>query len=201
MEPNFPANNTDESIQITEGQLRECFGRVVYSHKTHEKCADRALEKHHRIKLGQIILSALTTTSVLSKVLGSDDWVLVLAAVLSVALLILNSYTKDYDLGEFAQKHRETGSKLWSIRESMLSLLVDFKSGQITISEARERRDVLQEELATVYSAAPSTTTKGYKAAQKALKVNEELTFTDSEIDAFLPAELRRMRASTDTHI
>ena len=199
MEPNIPANNTDESTQMLEGQLRECFGRVVYSHKTHEKCADRALEKHHRIKLGQIILSALTTTSVLSKVLGSDDWVLFLAAVLSVALLILNSYTKDYDLGEFAQKHRETGAKLWSIRESMLSLLVDFKSGQITSSEARERRDLLQDELANVYSAAPSTTTKGYKAAQKGLQLNEDLTFSDSEIDAFLPAELKRTKPSTHT--
>lgn len=25
---------------ILEGQLRECYGRGVYTHKTHEKCAD-----------------------------------------------------------------------------------------------------------------------------------------------------------------
>ncbi|MEH0992030.1 hypothetical protein V7J87_28835, partial [Klebsiella pneumoniae] len=30
----------NEDRLILEGQIRECYGRVVYSHKTHEKCAD-----------------------------------------------------------------------------------------------------------------------------------------------------------------
>ena len=47
-------------MAILEGQLRECFGRVVYSHKTHEKCADMLLSRLARIKLWQIILSAIT---------------------------------------------------------------------------------------------------------------------------------------------
>lgn len=33
---------------ILEGQLRECYGRVVYTHKTHEKCAD-ILQKKTRL--------------------------------------------------------------------------------------------------------------------------------------------------------
>jgi hypothetical protein len=35
---------------------------------------------------------------------------------------------------------------------------------------------------------------KAYGKAQTALKENEELTFSDGEIDAFLPAPLRRTR-------
>ena len=41
--------------------MRDCYGRVVYSHKTHEKCADILLSRLSTIKLWQIILSSITT--------------------------------------------------------------------------------------------------------------------------------------------
>lgn len=50
-----------DNDRIIEGQLRECYGRVVYSHKTHERCADILFDRHKNIKLWQIILSALVT--------------------------------------------------------------------------------------------------------------------------------------------
>lgn len=39
-----------DAEQILEGQLRECYGRVVYTHKTQEKCADILLKRHSCIK-------------------------------------------------------------------------------------------------------------------------------------------------------
>ncbi|MFW8068491.1 hypothetical protein ACOIER_28860, partial [Klebsiella pneumoniae] len=42
------------------------------------------------------------------------------------------------------------------------------------------------------YAGSPSTNYKAYIAAQKALKELEDMTFSDSEIDAFLPKELKR---------
>jgi hypothetical protein len=30
--------NGDEGIRALESQIRECYGRVVYSHVVHEKC-------------------------------------------------------------------------------------------------------------------------------------------------------------------
>jgi hypothetical protein len=56
----------------------------------------------------------------------------------------------------------------------------------------------LVEQLHTVYSGAPSTTFKAYKKAQKALQKLEDMTFTDTEIDAFLPKELKRGSAVRD---
>jgi hypothetical protein len=44
-----------------EAQLRECFGRVAYSHKAHEKCADSCHVKLSRLKIAQIALSAVRT--------------------------------------------------------------------------------------------------------------------------------------------
>ena len=55
--------------------------------------------------------------------------------------------------------------------------------------------DELVERLHTVYRGAPATNLKAYRKAQKALQENEDMTFTDAEIDAFLPNELRRHTA------
>jgi hypothetical protein len=59
-------------------------------------------------------------------------------------------------------------------------------------TELRQRRDDLQMQLHKIYRIAPHTNIKAYGKAQDALKNKEDLTFTDSEIDAFLPAPLKR---------
>ena len=43
-----------------EGQLRECLGRVVYTHKTHEKMADNCAATLRCLKIWQIVLAAAT---------------------------------------------------------------------------------------------------------------------------------------------
>lgn len=182
--------NTEASI--LEGQIRECYGRVVYSHKTHEKCADILLRKNGQIKMAQIVLSAFVTGGVISTFFGSGSWGSAISVALSATLLAINSYTKDHDLGEIAQKHRQAGAELWVIREQYLSLLTDLQIGDKSINDIRNRREELLQDLHAVYTGAPSTNYKAYKMAQTALKALEDMTFTDAEIDAFLPRELKR---------
>src|SRR5882762_8607480 len=99
-------DDTNESRDILEGQLRECYGRIVYSHKTHEKCADILVTRLTRIKFWQIVLSALTTAGFLGAVFGIGGLASIVGVCLSTTLLAINSYTKNYDLGEIAQKHK-----------------------------------------------------------------------------------------------
>lgn len=181
-----------ENTQILEGQLRECYGRVVYSHKTHEKCADILLDELAKIKRWQIILSAVASTGFVTAILGSGKIGGIAGLIVSIALLVLNTYTKDYDHGELAQKHRQAASELWLIREKYLSLLTDLCRSAKNEDEISESRDLLLEELHSVYSGAPSTNYKAYSAAQEALQNLEDMTFSDEEIDAFLPRELKR---------
>lgn len=188
-------NESSEARRILEGQLRECYGRVVYSHKTHEKCADILLTRHSRIKLSQILLSAITTGGFLGTIFG--DWTpgAVIGAIVSAILLFLNSYTKNYDLGELAQKHRHAAADIWIIREKYLSILTDLRMGLSSVELLLVSRDELLEELYSVYSGTPSTNYGAYKKAQHALKFLEDLTFTDKEIDAFLPFDIRRVKS------
>ncbi len=200
MEPNSQASDTPENRRILEGQLRECYGRVVYSHKTHEKSSDILLTRLSTIKLWQIILSALTTVNFTFILFGSSEIVSRIGIVISTLLLVLNTYTKDYNLGELAQKHKQAANEIWLIRERYLSLLTDLTMKTKSIEQLQVERDKLLESLHSVYAGSPSTTFEAYKKTQDALKMNEEMTFSDEEIDAFLPKELRVVRPSPTSH-
>ena len=50
----------------------------------------------------------------------------------------------------------------------------------------------LQERTSEVYSNSPRTDAKSYTAAQKALKTEEEQSFSEEEIDIMLPNSIRR---------
>ena len=62
--------------------------------------------------------------------------------------------------------------------------------GTKTLKQIQEERILLFEETEKIYQTAPPTNDKAYKQAQKALKENEELTFSKEEIDRFLPEQL-----------
>ena len=192
MEHHSQTNEPSETRDILEGQLRECYGRVVYSHKTHEKCSDILLTRLSNIKLWQIILSALTTGGFISTFFGAGEIGAGIGVVVSTLLLVLNAYTKKYDLGELAQKHKQAANEIWLIREKYLSLLTDLAIEKKSIEQLQSERDLLLEMLHSVYSGSPSTTFEAYKKAQDALKTKEDMTFSDEEIDAFLPKELKR---------
>lgn len=195
MEQHSQTDDTPDSRRILEGQLRECYGRVVYSHKTHEKCADILLSRFGTIKRWQIILSAITTAGFIGAFFGAGIIGATIGTLVSTVLLALNAYTKDYDLGELAQKHKQAANDLWIIREQYLSLLVDLAMREKPIESLQSQRDALVGQLHSAYAGAPSTTFDAYKKAQEALQHLEDMTFNDKEIDAFLPNELKRAQA------
>ena len=174
--------------------------------RLYEKMAERSATSFRSVKWAQIILSALTTGGAVGVVFDkASPYFPYATAILAIALLILNSYAKDLDPGQKAQKHRDTASDIWNIREAYLSLLADMKDPSIVMDSLRDRRDNLQAQLYKIYHAAPHTTGSAYGEAQDALKNQEELTFFDAEIDAFLPEPLKRIRKSipstmTDNH-
>ena len=189
--------------KILEGQLRECYGRVVYTHKTHEKHADDLIKQNSCIKWGQIILSAIIAGGVITMLFEFCPEYKKLAefivAIISTILLVLNSYTKDYDLGTIAQKHRQVAAEIWLIREKYLTLLTALRMKQLSVDEICSQRDKLLEDLHSIYSGAPSTNFEAYQKAQDALKNKEDMTFSDDEIDKFLPKELKR-KSAEDEH-
>ena len=174
-----------------ESQLREMYGRVAYAHKTHEKMADAYVGRYKLIKTLEIALSALATGSLLIALTGDSRVYTTLGAALSTTLLGFALYFKEASLGEQAQKHTVVASKLWGVREAILSLLVDM-TDSCDLDRVRLNRDEINQALEGIYKSAPRTNEWAYAAAQRALKVNEELYFSDAELNRLLPRQLRR---------
>ncbi len=176
-----------------ESQIRECFGRCAYTHKTHEKMAERHAVRMWRAKWAQILISALTTAGAVGVIFAKDTAFFAYAtASLSILGLIFNSYVKDLDPGALAQRHREAASDIWNIREAYLSLITDITDESFAVDKLRARREELQAALHKIYRAAAFTDDKAYALAQGDLKNKEALTFSEEEIDLLLPETLRR---------
>lgn len=183
-------NNTSEYRNKLETQIREAYGRVVYSQTTHEKRIQRIIKCENRIKLWQIILSAASTGGFVGILIADELIIKYTGAFVSFFLLILNSYYKNFNLAESAQSHNTTAQDLWNIREDYISLLTDFSI--MTDEKIRDARDELKNRTHEVYKCALKTDRASYEEAQKALKEQEEQTFSDEEIDNILPPALRR---------
>lgn len=173
-----------------ESQIREAYGRVTYSQTCHDKFINQTVKLDNNIKIWQIVLSGVTTSGFVMSIFLNNNIANILGAIVSLALLILNTYIKNFDLSGIAREHKKASDLLWKIREEYVSLLIDFE--MLEADEIIKKRDELQERTWEVYSNSPRTNAKSYKAAQKALKSEEEQTFSEDEIDIMLPNSIRR---------
>lgn len=173
-----------------ESQIREAYGRVTYSQTCHDKFINRIVKLDETIKVCQIVLSGITTSGFVVAIFSNDNIASIVGGVFSLALLILNTYMKNFNLSEIAQEHKKASDVLWKIREEYVSLLTDYE--MLDVEEIRNKRDELQDRTAEVYSNSPRTDAKSYHETQKALKTEEEQTFLEEEIDIMLPNSVRR---------
>lgn len=89
-----------------------------------------------------------------------------------------------FDIDERISKHGAVTHDLWLIREKYQSVLADYED--IELSKIRKIRDELRESTSRIYTFAPKTSKRSYDKAKKALKEDEEQSFTEKELDSLL---------------
>jgi hypothetical protein len=169
-------------------QIREAYGRIVYTYTTHLKKMNRLDKKYRNIKYAQITLSAISTGGFLGSIITDKFLLTWIGGISSTLLLLLNIYFKEFNLSEESKQHRITSDYLWLIREQYVSLLTDFNA--LSEDNIIIKRDELQKLTFEIYCKSPKTDAASYSDAQKALKTEEEQFFTPDEIDKILPSHL-----------
>lgn len=171
--------------------VRESFGRVAWSHKTHEKAAEIEERKVKKAKWINVALTFLTFLSFSASIVFSvEAWSVYIAVVLSALTVAFNFYLLSFDPEKIAERHRYVAKELWGMREKYVNFIADIMNEKISNEEIVNRRDQFIRDLKIIYKFAPQTTLKVYGEAGDALKNNEELTFSNEEINKFLPKEL-----------
>ena len=170
-------------------QIREAYGRVVYTYTTHLKMMNRLTAQNILMRYAQIILSAISTGGFVGAIITNETLMTCIGGVFSTLLLAINLFFKDFNLLSEIKQHRDASDDLWMIREDYISLLTDFET--LDEAEIAKKRDALQKQTYEIYKKSPKTDSKSYAQARKALKEGEEQFFTPDELDGMLPSHLR----------
>lgn len=172
-----------------QNQIREDYGSLFYTYKTHLTQYERLERKIRNIKYAQIIFSALAAGGIISSIFINEVVVLGVGALFSIILLALNLYFKDFNLVSEMLLHRKVADELWLIKGQYISLLTDFNT--LDISLIKTRRDGLQNKLYDLYKHTPKTDSKSFKLAQDAIQNKEDHFFSVEELDKLFPSHLR----------
>lgn len=170
-------------------QIRDVYGKLVYSYTCHWEHITKTEKKYVCLKNMEVVSTAITATGVISALVTSARWLMIISAIFSAVSLVVTLLLKGNNFEEQIIKHRNTANDLWLIREEYLSLLTDFN--RLSDEEIAKKRDELVRQTSEVYKAELPTDSEDYKNAQKKLKDEEYQYFSEDEINKMLPKHLR----------
>ena len=173
------------------GVVRDLYGRVVWTHKTHEK--DREIWSRRVVWMRWINVVLIGITTILATVgtiLDSQSMFIAtsISGALSTAFVV---YQLSFNPEKKETEHRTVAKRLLYLRDQYLILIGETMCGGTPIDQLQRKLESLHREASIVYEYSPDSSSKAYKAASKALKTEEELTFSPEEIDRLLPDTLR----------
>lgn len=182
-------SNIDKVRGNIKKQIREEYGKLVYTYTCHNKDA-RIINKRTKIlKFVKLALSGLSTAGFVGMIFSNVKIVSILGVIISTALFVITSILNEENMACSIASHNNAANQLWLVRENYISLLSEFDN--LSTDEIVNKRDELLLQTNKIYKNSPLTSSKAYEQTQEALKNNQEQYFEDWEIDLMLPKSLR----------
>lgn len=160
-------------------EVRNTFGRVAYTHKTHEKDAERKQSQARWIKILNVVVIGVTAAAAVLAPLLDTAGAAWTAAVSAILALVFAAFQLSFDPASEANEHVLAAKSYLALRNDYRRLLADAPG--LDPDTFRERRDRLADTLNHLDRSAPPTSPQAYEKARQALRGAEELTFTDDE--------------------
>ena len=173
------SDNTNE-YQVLLDVVRQNYASVVWTHKIQIKQADIYATRYRRLENFNVILAAATSCGAVSIFADQDSFVLKIATVI-----------KCFDLKAMEKQHKDAAEHFLVVRNELLHLIGEIHMQEKSVNELDEKFHGIEETLNALYLSAPSTTDDAVVAASIALGTNKDYTYTNDEIDRFLPPTLK----------
>jgi len=184
-------------VSITlHDHLRLTFGQVVYRHKAHSQIAQARARRGRWVRAFEALLMMAAAGVSMAAAFGLGRWYAIAAAALATIALAVLLVHLALDLEGSAVVHGACAARLWPMRERYRALLSDLADGAIDVNAARDRRDLLMNELNGIYEQAPPADEAAYQAAGRAAAIADEGALSDEEINTFLPRSLHKAEKS-----
>ena len=177
--------------------IRQSFANTVFTHKVQEVAAENAGSHALKVKIANIGIVVLALIMLLLQVANQSNLVFsYLGSGIAAGEIIFLIVQLTFNFEQIALAHKNSALKYMQLRDKYRSLIVDTMNEQTPPNNVIARRDSLQAEYQVISDLAPQTGTKEYAEAQKRLHTagasgGEHYTWSDTEIDQFLPEDLR----------
>lgn len=177
--------------------IRQSFASTVFTHKVQEVAVENQEKNVFAIKIINIVLVSIVL--ILLIIQAAKPEVLLfsyIGAGITVAEVIFLIIQLTFSFEQRVVMHKNSALKYMGLRDAYRSLIADVMSEAISADHIIARRDLLQREYQIISDLAPQTGSKEKTEAQKRLNKRgevqgEEFTWSDDEIDWFLPENLR----------
>lgn len=182
--------------------VRQSFANTVFTHKVQEVASENAGVLALKVKIANIGIVALALIMLLLQVANPSNPVFsYLGSGIAVGEIIFLIVQLTFNFEQVAIAHKNSALKYMQLRDKYRGLIVDIMNEQVSQDTIADRRNSLQAEYQVISDLAPQTGTKEYAEAQKRLHTagapgEEHYTWSDVEIDQFLPQKLRLVSIS-----
>lgn len=174
-----------------ETSVKRSYASVVWSHKIQEKQCDIYTRQYKLLETLNIIAASATSVGILSLIFTNQFWIKIISAILSFVTIFVSAYFKSFDLHQMTLSNKDTANKLLCIRDQLYLIILKIHMGCDSVNNLLIQYEDVLKELDKIYQSSPNTTNKAVKLARKALNVDKDNSFSEDEINAFLPDELR----------
>ena len=184
--------------------IRQSFANTVFTHKVHEVAAEFQGKKAFKVKIINLFITAVVLIFLIFFFFYMKNPIYSFIGIgLTIGDTIFLIIQLSFNFEEKAVQHKNFALKYMGLRDKYRELITDIMNNDIAKSEIKSRRDTLQTEYQVISDLAPQTGRKEYEDAQKRLNKRgivegEDFTWSDEEIDRFLPDKLRLKKVNKE---
>lgn len=187
--------------------VRFYFAQSVFMGNCHYKAYGRLESSRKRFSNISIGITVITVIVLCLQVIGFKEenlkFCLNIASFLGLAATAASIFfqflTKE-DVSLIMWQHKLAAENYQSLRDEYMGLIEAVLSGALTDEALRFKRDELQKRYSALGLYSPTTSYDDYQQTQKGLGLSgnsdEEFTWSNEEIDRFLPKQLRSQSLS-----
>ena len=177
--------------------VRQSFANTTFTHKVQEVAAEFQEEKARMVRIGNILVVAIVLFILILQATNSSNPIFsYIGAGVTAGEIIFLIIQLTFSYEQRVLSHKNSALKYLGLRDNYRALITDIMNSSLIPDAVTTRRDLLQREYQIISDLSPQTGQAEYREAQKRLNKQgivegEDFTWSDAEIDRFLPEELR----------
>ena len=176
--------------------VRQTYANTVFTHKVQEVAAENKCKTVQHIKIANVALVTIVLILLILQASYPARMIFsYLGAGITVFEIIFLIFQLTFGFEQMAIQHKNSALKYMQLRDKYRLLITDIMN-DLSDDQIKAMRDLLQSEYQVISDLSPQTGSAEYTGAQLRLNKkgavdSEQFTWSDEEIDNFLPENLR----------